>query len=131
MAIASLATCGGEQADLKRSDNIHVIVTASDLAAAFEQSEARASELYVGKLARLTGSFSKTEPLADGHIAMTFKISRETFRPVRCIFDATASTGLNKLSAGDYVAVTGKIAGFAESRYFVTVDECLIEKEEQ
>ena len=130
---AGLSACGSpaEAVRTPAPPEIRVIVDATELASAFERREPDAIELFGGKHGRIKGIFAKTEPLADGHIAMTFKTSIETFRPVRCIFDAAASTALNTLAAGDEVTVTGKIVGFADSRYFVTVDDCLIDKEGQ
>lgn len=108
---------------------VEVIIDATDLATAFEESDERAAELFGGRVGRINGHFAKSEPMSDGHIAMTFKRSIETFRPVRCIFDATDSTALNKFTADDEVSVTGRIGGFAESKYFVSVDNCVVEED--
>jgi exonuclease VII large subunit len=122
---------GGKPETHHPRTDIQVIVNATELASAFEARESEALELYDGKHGRIKGVFAKSEPLADGHMAMTFKTSIGTFRPIRCIFDVTSANALNRLVAGDEVTVTGRIVGFAESRYFVTVEECLIEREGQ
>ena len=113
----------------KRADAVQVIVFATDLASAFEQSEDTAVELYGGKLGRISGEFEKAEPLGDGRIALTFKRSIETFRPVRCIFSAAAPEALERFAAGDPITVVGKIGGFRESKYFVAVEDCVIDAE--
>lgn len=111
----------------KASPEIIAIVTAGDLASAFEENDIRAAQLYAGKRARISGVFARSEPLADGNVAMIFKPSKETFRPVRCIFDAVEAGSLNRLSDGQELSVSGTVVGFSESRYFVTVDNCLAE----
>lgn len=102
-------------------------MNATDLGLRFELTETLALELYGGKRARIKGQFAKLEPLPDGNFAVTFKTSRETFRPIRCVVAGVNSTALNKLSDGDDLTVTGTIAGFTESRYFVTVEDCVVD----
>lgn len=114
----------------KSSPEIIAIVTAGDLASAFEENDIRATQLYAGKRARINGVFARSEPLADGNVALIFKTSKETFRPVRCIFDAVAAASLNRLSDGEELSVRGTVVGFSESRYFVTVDNCVAESAE-
>ena len=128
-----LAACGSSgdvSAPKETARSISVIVDATELASAFEGSESKAAELYSGKIGRIHGQFAKYERVADGQFAMMFKTSKETFRPIRCIFDSSSSSALSRLTTGDRVTVTGNIAGFSESRYFVTVEDCLIAEEQ-
>ena len=103
------------------------VVEATQIASAFEAAEDRAMELYSGKRARIRGQFARSESLADGNLAVTFKTSIGTFRPVRCIFHGGQSSVWNQLSSGGEINVTGRIDGFTESRYFITVDDCVVE----
>lgn len=128
----SIGACTkADRSDKPRTDaEILAVVTAGDLSYAFEENDVRAAHLYTGKRARISGTFARSEPLADGNVAMIFKTSKETFRPVRCIFDAVAAASLNSMSDGQELSVSGTVVGFSESRYFVTVDQCVAEKTE-
>lgn len=131
MALLTVTGCGRHtDSDAVRATaaDVQMILEATELGFAFESAEARATELYVGKRARIRGQFGKSEPLADGNFAVTFKTSRETFRPVRCVVHAADSAALNDLSSGDPITVTGMIDGFSESRYFITVEDCSIDR---
>jgi hypothetical protein len=127
LLLASACATSTKRVHSANPATVNVTVEAIELAAAFEQSEIRAIEMFVGKRARINGRFAKTESLSDGRIAMTFKSSKETFRPVRCVIDAEHSGELDELESGDPVTVIGEIQGFAESRYFVTVDACTLD----
>jgi len=122
-----IAACGSTgPPTIATPKDVQAIVEATDLASAFEESEAHAIDLYNGKRARIHGLFARSEPLADGRIAMTFKTSIETFRPVRCIFDPVNSIALNEFNDGDQLAIIGAIEGFRDSKYFVTVEDCVV-----
>ena len=109
------------------SKNVQLVLDATELASAFEKSEVNATGLYTRKRARISGFLSKLEPLPDGRMSIIFRTSTETFRPVRCVFGSNTSDGLNEPVKGDPITVAGRIAGFTDSGYFVSVEDCVIE----
>jgi hypothetical protein len=125
----SLAACTESvRSEKPRAEaEVLAVVTAGDLASAFEENDIRATQLYAGKRTRISGAFARSEPLPDGNVALIFKTSRETFRPVRCIVDAVAAARLNKMTDGQELSVNGTVVGFSESRYYVTVEKCVAE----
>ena len=99
---------------------------ATELVAAFERNETQAAELYLGKTALISGYFVKAERGDSGNYVITFKTSIETFRPVRCILGADDPATPGRFQRGDPLTVVGRITGFSDSKYFVTVDECSV-----
>jgi hypothetical protein len=130
LSILILVTaCGSSVVPVRkvRVGDAGAMIDASDLAREFESNELQAAQLYVGKRLRITGQFARSEAITDGRTALIFKTSKETFRPVHCVLSSTEATDLKRFSNGDEVTVAGEILGFAESKYFVAVDECVVE----
>ena len=126
--LISLSGCGSPQAGATASPNTpDLVVDANQLVAAFEKNAEQAAENYTGKTARISGYFARLETLDDGRAAIVFKTSIDTYRSLRCVNRAAElASRIAELDAGSPMTVDGKIGGFTDSSYFVTVDECFV-----
>ena len=126
--LITLSGCGSPQAGATSSSSRpDLVVDANELVAAFEKSAEHAAEIYTGKTARISGYFARMEKLDEGRAAILFKTSIDTYRPLRCVNSAAdLARGIGDLDAGSPITVDGKISGFTDSSYFVTVEDCFV-----
>jgi len=117
--------CSGSKKQTTDSEPVNFTLHAAELVREFEENEARANQLYLGKRVRIHGTVNTVQSDKGGFI-LTFKTSVSTYSPVQCYFSEAYSEQVAQIKENQEATVEGTVRGFRDSKFSFVLDGCSV-----